>query len=74
MGLEHILMYILGIACGVLVAYFVNQSHTGSGTLKIDHSNPEKDVYRFEIDDLEKLNGKDEIVLKIDHNADLSQD
>ena len=46
---------------------------TGSGTLKIDHSNPEKDVYRFEIDDLEQINSKKRVILKIDHKADLSQ-
>lgn len=47
--------------------------HDGAGVLRIDHSNPEKDMYRFEIDDLENLSKKRRIVLKIDHNADLSQ-
>lgn len=47
---------------------------TARGTLRIDHTNPEKDVYRFEINDLDKLKGKNYITLKIDHNAKLSQD
>ena len=47
---------------------------TARGTLRIDHSNPEKDVYRFEIDDIEKLKGKKRLKLDIDHNAKLSQD
>lgn len=42
------------------------------GTLKIDHSNPEKDVYRFDVDDLDSLAKKKRIVLKVDNNADLS--
>lgn len=46
---------------------------SASGTLRIDHSNPFKDVYRIEIDDLDKLVKKKRVVLKVDHNADLSQ-
>ena len=41
------------------------------GTLRIDHFNPEKDLYRFEIDHLESINGMKRIVLLIDHNAQL---
>ena len=43
------------------------------GTLKIDHSNPEKDLYRFEIDKIEDLSERRVLILKIDNNADLSQ-
>ena len=46
---------------------------SASGTLRIDHSNPLKDIYRIEIDDLDKLSRKRRVVLKVDHNADLSQ-
>lgn len=62
--------------CGVFVGVFSSIFWTRKlrhGTLKIDHSNPEKDVYRFEIEDIDKLNSKRYITLKIDHNADLSQ-
>ena len=44
-----------------------------SGKLKIDHSNPEKDIYRLEIEDLDSLNKKKHVTLKVIHNADLSQ-
>ena len=44
------------------------------GTLYIDTSNPEKDVYRFKIDYLDDLKKKKRIVLKVDKNAKLSQD
>ena len=43
------------------------------GTLKIDHTNPSKDVYRFEIDNLSVLDKKNIIALRVDHHADLSQ-
>ena len=43
------------------------------GTLKIDHSDPEKDRYQFEIPDLDILDKKTKIFLRVDHDADLSQ-
>lgn len=43
------------------------------GTLRIDRSNPEKIIYRFEMDDIDGLKNKKMVVLKIDNNADLSQ-
>ena len=43
------------------------------GTLRIDHSNPEKDIYRIEIDNLDELKKKRKAILYIDHHADLSQ-
>lgn len=43
------------------------------GTLRIDRTNPEKDLYRFDIDDLDSLSKKKRIILKVDNNADFSQ-
>lgn len=54
--------------------YAFNTQGTAYGTLRIDHSNPEKDVYRIELGDLDKLKKKRRIELTIDHNANLSQD
>ena len=45
-----------------------------AGVLKIDRSNPEKDVYRFEIDDLDSLHKKKRIVLKVDNDAAISHE
>jgi hypothetical protein len=56
---------------GVMLLYIVLK--TATGTLRIDHRNPEKDVYRFEINNLDKINSKKRVVLKIDNDADLSQ-
>ena len=52
-----------------IIFYIINKV----GTLKIDHSDPEKDIYRIDINDLDKLSKKKLIILKIDNNADLSQ-
>lgn len=64
----------LGILVGVIVStvIFIIANHK-VGILKIDHHNPEKDIYRFDIDDLDKLSKKKRIVLKVDNNANLSQ-
>lgn len=67
------LLFLIGVLVGTIIASILLSNRSGSGVLKIDHSDPEKDVYRFEINDLDSLNKKKEIVLKIDHNADLSQ-
>ena len=43
------------------------------GPLKIDHTNPEKDVYRFEVDNFDASNDKKMVFLKVDNDANLSQ-
>lgn len=67
------LSFVLGTIFGITIA-LIGMARLVSGTLKIDHSNPEKDQYRFEIDDLDKLDKRKTIILNIDHHADLSQD
>ena len=64
---------IVGAIIGAIGYSVCQRIFVAHGTLRIDHSDPEKDVYRFEIDDLEKLNKKAYVELKIDHHADLSQ-
>ena len=63
---------------GVLVGSIISNTifsirYRKAGTLRIDHSNPEKDVYRIEIDDLDGLSKKKHVILKVDNNANLSQ-
>ena len=65
------LSFVIGILVGVIVGFLY--PHKTSGVLKIDHSNPEKDLYRFEIDDLDSLIKKKKVILRVDNNADLSQ-
>lgn len=44
------------------------------GTIKIDQHNSKKDIYRIEIEDLDSLAKKKYILLKVDRNADFSQE
>lgn len=71
------LWFVIGIIVGVIVtgvfSAILVKVRTSYGTLKIDHSNPEKDIYRFDVDDLDGLSKKKHITLKVDNHADLSQ-
>lgn len=68
----YLLIAIISFILGMFVDYIFSSKDTTNGVLRIDHSSEEKDIYRFEINDLENLNKKNKIVLKIDHYADLS--
>lgn len=68
------LLILIGLLVGSIVSniiFFIR--YRKAGTLRIDHSDPEKDVYRIEIDDLDGLSKKKHVILKVDNNADLSQ-
>lgn len=59
------------VECVILTVYkFIFNAF---GTLRIDHSDPEKDIYRLDLDDLDAINKKKRVILTIDHDADLSQ-
>ena len=62
-------LLIASLIGNVFSIYYIKRT---CGTLKIDRSNPEKDVYRFDVDNLDSLSKKKRIVLKVDNNADLS--
>ena len=71
--------WIFGILIGMFVGLFGATigyfTKTTFGTLKIDRGNPEKDIYRFDIDgDIVNLPKKKRIIMRVDPNADLSQD
>ena len=69
----EVIFIILCSLIGSVITWIIFSCKTAYGTLRIDHSNPEKDVYRFDVDDIDKLSKKKRIVLKVDNNADLSQ-
>lgn len=68
-----ILIFLVGFCVGMLVNEIILYFKKNDGQLKIDYSNPEKDIYRLELDDIDSLDRKRTITLKIVHNADLSQ-
>ena len=65
--------FIIGAIIGAIIYAVMQKIFVAHGTLRIDHSDPEKDLYRFEIENLDKLNKRSYVELKIDHHADLSQ-
>ena len=70
----NLLMCFCGLIVGAVIVFIFQRVRTAFGTLRIDRSNPEKDVYRFDINgDIVNLPRKKRIVLRIDPNADLSQ-
>ena len=71
--MSNFLWILIGVTIGVILTQIVNNLRSAHGTLKIDHSDSNKDVYRLVIDDLEELSKKNYVFLEIDHNADLSQ-
>ena len=68
MVLNFILVFFLGVVITLVVI-----SRLSAGIIKIDRTNPDKDVYRLEIDDLDKLAKKKYILLRVNPKADLSQ-
>lgn len=73
MTLEMWLIHALGLVIGAAVATIFDRVRWGSGTLKIDKSNPDAPKYRFEVDKLENLDKRKGFLLKVENNADLSQ-
>lgn len=66
--------FVIGVVCTAIacIVYHHLMLHIhADGTLRIDTSNPEKDIYRLEINDLEHISEKKRIVLKIDKHANL---
>ena len=69
--------YLILFACSFvssIVTMVVMYLTSARGTLRIDHSNPEKDVYRIEINDLDALSRKKKVILDVDNSAILSQE
>ena len=57
--------FVGGMAVGILVVAIIHRLRTTVGTLLIDDSSPEKDIYRINIDDLDKLSSKKRVILKV---------
>lgn len=67
------LWLLLGVLVGSVITVCVCLLKSSIGVLRIDCSNPEKDTYRFDLKDIDKLSKKKLIVLKVDNKADLSR-
>ena len=72
-ALLYSIAFIGGLISGLLVMFIFLTRMNVAGTLKIDHSNPEGFRMRFVIENDDVMFKKKRIILKVDHNADLSQ-
>ena len=68
------LLFLAGVVVGSIIGSIIQGIRVAHGTLKIDKSNTQTDVYRLCLNDLDILSKKKYIQLKIDANADLSQE
>ena len=66
------LIFLIGVFVGSIIANIIFHFRAGHGVLSIDH-HLEKDMIRFELDDFPSDRTR-KIILKVDHNAILSQD
>ena len=64
--------WIAGYILGALVTAIGISIKSKFGAFRIDHSNPDRDKYLLDIGDLDKLSGKKFVILRVDHEADLS--
>lgn len=68
-----IIFMCVGIIIEAIATYFIFCFRTEKGVMLIDHSDPEKDICRIDLNN--KLDRKTKkFILKIDHNAKLSQE
>ena len=71
--MDYLILFVCGFVSSI-VTMIVMYLTSARGTLRIDHSNPEKDVYRIEINNLEDLSRKKRVILDVDNSAILSQE
>ena len=71
--MKESLMCVVSSLVGSIVTLLIIFLKSVHGTLRIDHSNSNKDIYRLELDDLDVLTRKKLVILDIDHHANLSQ-
>ena len=70
MYLEYALFYLLGIVVGYLIFRLWQHIKSAYGVLRIDDkTDPDKKIYRFEIDDLNVLDYKDHVMLDIKRDS-----
>jgi hypothetical protein len=70
----YILFLILGIAIGGLLTHLLYFFSTTTGTILVDHSDPDGDIFGIKIDRDKDFYKKDRVIFTIDHLADISQE
>lgn len=71
--MDYLILFVCSFVSSIMTL-IITYLTSARGTLRIDHSNPEKDVYRIEINDLDALSCKKKVILDVDNSAILSQE
>lgn len=61
----HYFIFVIGIAVGVCISNLIHFIQSSYGTLTIDQSKPDKDMYKLEIENLDVLPKKKSVVMKV---------
>ena len=69
----EILYLIIGVVIGIIGSSIWSRAHA-CGTIEVDCSDPDKDVYRLVLNDLKSLTKKRWIVFKVNRNAHFSRE
>lgn len=64
----YVLVGIAGVLIGVIIGLIIEALKTSVGILIIDETDPNTDVYRIEIEDLDKLANNKRVILKISNS------
>lgn len=62
-----------GVILGAIISSCIMMLRSSRGTFLIDDSDPEKDVYKLNLGDLDKVSKKRLVIVRIKH-ADLKED
>ena len=63
--LRFVIGFTLGFTAGMITHALISNAKSKFGVLKIDKSNEENDMYSLELGNLDDLEGKKRVVLKI---------
>ena len=69
----EIVYWICGVIVGIICSILWSRAHV-CGTIEVDCSDPDKDVYRLVVNDLKSLTRKRRIVFKVNRNAHFSRE
>lgn len=70
--MDYCLMFILGVLVATIISYIINRTKRLTGTIYINSTNPEKDIFGMELNDVNDLYTYDTVLFKIvrdDKNA-----
>lgn len=65
--MSQFIFFLIGVAVGTVLNLVISDVNTVRGTLEINESDPEKDIYQIRIDDLYSLSKKKRLNCKITH-------